>query len=99
MLRVDRDDLGTWGAPGYLNHGGGGDQGFLVGQSEAVTRLKRRQGNRQAGEANHTVDDDLGFGGDRDECLGSRKDLDPRGHPLRKLARQRRIRDGNPVGS
>ncbi len=71
---------GTSSAPGVsrdgAHHGPGGDQRFLVRQREPSSGTQRRHRHRQAGEADHTVDRDLGLDGERRQRLGPGDDVD-----------------------
>ena len=60
MLGVDRDDLGARHPTQRLHDRPGRDQTLLVGQGESLARAQRRQRDREAGEADHRVDDDIG---------------------------------------
>ena len=61
VLAVDRDQLGPRGATGPLHDRAGGDQRLLVGQRQPAPGLERGEGDGQAGEAHHAVDDHVGL--------------------------------------
>ena len=60
VLAVDRDQLGAGRRPQRLHDRAGGDEALLVGQGEPLALLERGDRDREAGEADHRVDDDVG---------------------------------------
>ena len=69
VLRVHRHDLGAGRAARLLHDGRAGDERLLVGQGEAPARLERRHRDRQPGEADDGVEDDVGAAGRIDQAL------------------------------
>jgi hypothetical protein len=61
VLAVDRHQLGARRRPQRLDDRTGGDQALLVGQRQAPALPQRGDRDRQAGEPNDGVDDDVGL--------------------------------------
>ena len=60
VLAVDRHELGARRRPQRLHDRPGGDQALLVGQGQPLARRQRGDRDRQPGEADDGVDDDVG---------------------------------------
>ena len=73
VLGVHRHDLGARCDPGRLDDRAARDERLLVGQGQPAPRLQRGQRDRQAGEADHSVDDDVRSGRDLGQGFGSDK--------------------------
>lgn len=94
MLGIDRDELGAGSCPQRLDHRAGGDQAFLVGQGKPLAARQRGDGDRQPGEPDDSIDDDIGVGDQVSELVrhgGERQ----RG---RDLGAAPRIADGDAAG-
>ena len=63
VLAVDRHQLGSGSGPQRLHHRRAGDQALFVGQGQALARLQRADRDRQPGEPDDAVDDDVGVVG------------------------------------
>jgi len=98
MLGVDRHDLRAWGPPGLLHDRRARDQRLLVGQREPLARLERGHRHRQAGEAHHGVQDDVGPACRGDQALLSGHDLGAGRHTRADLGGQRGVPDHHEVG-
>ena len=84
VLAVDGDDLPGTAVAHRRHHRTAGDEALLVGEREALAVLERGERGRQAGEADHRVEDDVD--------LGERRQL---GEHVRGIGTEARRVEGN----
>jgi hypothetical protein len=99
MFRVHRDDLGSGATPGGLYNRPSGDERLFVGQGEAASGPQGSEGDWQAGETDHAVDDHIGACGDLGQGFRPGEKLNPSGQLGPQLARPRRVANRHPLGS
>ena len=68
VFAVDRHEFGAGGRPQGLHDRPGGDQALLVRQRQALAGPQGPDRHREAGETDHTVDDDVGWLDDVGRC-------------------------------
>ena len=94
VLAVDRDQLGARRRPQRLHDRAGGDQALLVGQGQPLARPQRGDRDRQPGEADDGVDDDVGVLDEVGEVVDDRGERERGGD----LGPPRRVADGDDRG-
>ena len=73
VLAVDRHQLGARRRAQRLHHRPGGDQALLVGQGQALAGAQRGHRDREPGEADDGVDDDVGAVDEVGEVVDDRR--------------------------
>jgi hypothetical protein len=94
---LHRNQLGAGGQAGLGHDRSGGDQRLLVGERQPAAGPESRQGDGQTGEPDHTVDHDVGVGGDRGEGVLARLERHARREEVPEFAGERLVGERHDV--